>query len=204
MPRDKEASHKRVLEAAKSEFLIKGYENASIRAIGEKAGMTSAGLYRHCKDKEDLFCQVLEPLMTELELRINKHRKESYEFMKENVNFEIAFNLGEIQIFKDMMRDYRDELKLLLCHSTGTRFENFKHNLVHVQEREMFEALDYLKSSRNINVEISKEAMHVLLSAYVTAILEPVVHDYNEEETQQCLAKISEFFMPGWKKIMGL
>ena len=54
MPRDKKLSHQRVLEAAKKELLEKGYEGASIRTIGSCARMTSAGLYRHCKDKEDL------------------------------------------------------------------------------------------------------------------------------------------------------
>ena len=43
----------RVLNAAKAEFLEKGFEKASIRSIGEKEGMTSAGLYRHCIDKEE-------------------------------------------------------------------------------------------------------------------------------------------------------
>ena len=35
-----------LIEAAKKEFLEKGYEGASIRSIGARAGMTSAGLYR--------------------------------------------------------------------------------------------------------------------------------------------------------------
>ncbi|MDO4189004.1 MAG: hypothetical protein Q4D29_08420 [Lachnospiraceae bacterium] len=34
MPRDKKLSHQRVLEAAKKEFLEKGFEGASIRTIG--------------------------------------------------------------------------------------------------------------------------------------------------------------------------
>ena len=44
MPRDKTLSHEKVRKAVKEEFLEKGYEDASIRSIGARAGMTSAGL----------------------------------------------------------------------------------------------------------------------------------------------------------------
>ena len=54
MPKDKTESHEKILKAAREEFTRNGFENASIREIGKKAGVTSAALYRHCKGKEDL------------------------------------------------------------------------------------------------------------------------------------------------------
>ena len=51
MPRDKSVSHLRILSSARAEFLEKGYMNASIRTIARRAGITSAGLYRHFRDK---------------------------------------------------------------------------------------------------------------------------------------------------------
>ncbi|MCR5106795.1 MAG: TetR/AcrR family transcriptional regulator [Lachnospiraceae bacterium] len=55
MQRDKTLSHEKVKKAVKEEFLEKGYEDASIRSILARAGMTSAGLYRHYADKEAIF-----------------------------------------------------------------------------------------------------------------------------------------------------
>ena len=46
MPRDKTESHARVLAAARDEFMEYGFEKASMRRIGERCGMTAAGLYR--------------------------------------------------------------------------------------------------------------------------------------------------------------
>ena len=63
MPRDKSLSHEKVKQAIKEEFLEKGYENASIRSIGARAGMTSAGLYRHYVDKEAMFNAMVDPLI---------------------------------------------------------------------------------------------------------------------------------------------
>ena len=63
MPRDKTLSHEKVKKAIKEEFLEKGFEGASIRSIGARAGMTSAGLYRHYSDKEAMFNAMVEPLI---------------------------------------------------------------------------------------------------------------------------------------------
>ena len=203
MPKDKTLSHKRVLDAAKTEFLEKGFEKASIRSIGQRAGMTSAGLYRHCIDKEDLFCQILEPLMTELNKNIHSHKEKSDEALDTGSGQVEAFDNGTIRIFHDLSVEYRDEMKLLLCGAGGTRHEDFLHDLVKTQEEEMFLALAALKEQGYAVKEISEREMHMLLSAYMTAIMEPIIHDYTEEETEICLSTVLDFFMPGWMKIMG-
>nr|MCR5129574.1 TetR/AcrR family transcriptional regulator [Lachnospiraceae bacterium] len=53
MPRDKTANHIKIMAAAKEEFLERGYEKASMRGIADRCSLTAAGIYRHCKDKED-------------------------------------------------------------------------------------------------------------------------------------------------------
>lgn len=55
MPKDKSETHENILKAARAEFMKNGFEKASIREIAKRAGVTSAALYRHCTDKEDLF-----------------------------------------------------------------------------------------------------------------------------------------------------
>ena len=204
MPRDKSQSHARVLEAAKVEFLEKGFEKASIRDIGKRAGMTSAGLYRHCKDKEDLFRQVLEPLLQEMSVMMKEHRNNANKAVESGIGIRDSFHTGEVQIFRELSKAYRQEMKLLFCRSEGTAYENFIHKNVLVQQKEMLQVIDTLKR-RGVPVKpITEKDMHILLSAYLTALIEPIVHDYSEEETDVCLNKISDFFMPGWMNILGL
>lgn len=50
MPRDKTASHAKIMAAAREEFMEYGFGKASMRRIGERCGMTAAGIYRHCRD----------------------------------------------------------------------------------------------------------------------------------------------------------
>ena len=73
MPRDKTLSHEKVKKAIKEEFLEKGFEDASIRSIGARAGMTSAGLYRHYADKEAMFNAMVEPLIESIKNWAKKH-----------------------------------------------------------------------------------------------------------------------------------
>lgn len=42
MPRDKTASHEKIVDAAMREFQEKGYEQASMKAVADAVGMTSA------------------------------------------------------------------------------------------------------------------------------------------------------------------
>ena len=44
----------------------------------------------------------------------------------------------------------------------------------------------------------------MLLSAYITACLEPIVHDYDDGKIGEYMKTIQEFFLPGWMNIMGL
>jgi len=43
-----------ILEAAVTEFLVKGYEGASMQAIADRAGLTKGGLYYHYKSKDEI------------------------------------------------------------------------------------------------------------------------------------------------------
>lgn len=63
MPKDKTASHVQVEAAMRAEFLEKGFEDASVRSIAARAGMSAAGLYRHYKNKEDMFDALMRPLL---------------------------------------------------------------------------------------------------------------------------------------------
>ena len=73
MPRDKTASHLKVLAAAREEFMEYGYENASMRRIGQRCDMTAAGLYRHCTDKAGLFGELVSPSIRKIDAWLEAH-----------------------------------------------------------------------------------------------------------------------------------
>ena len=67
MPRDKTASHEKIIAAAMREFLEKGFEQASMKSVAEAVGLTSAALYRHFESKQDMFAALVQPAVDTLD-----------------------------------------------------------------------------------------------------------------------------------------
>lgn len=53
-------THEQLLKAAAEVFAEQGYENASLRSIASRAGVTSATIYRHFESKADLLLGVVD------------------------------------------------------------------------------------------------------------------------------------------------
>ena len=204
MPRDKTASHIRVKAAIKSEFLEKGYEGASIRSIGERAGMTSAGLYRHYPDKEAMFSAIVDPLIGEINKWTKAHKNKKYDLADKKAQRDELFGESFVDLILKVILPNREEFKLLVTSAKGTKYENFVHDYVVRNQKDFREAFMLLKKQGYPVKDIDDESLHVLLSAYVTACFEPIIHDYSDERIKEYLKMIQEFFMPGWMNIMGL
>ena len=201
MPKDKTASHKKVLAAAREEFMEYGFENASMRRIGSRAGMTAAGLYRHCRDKADLFQELVSPSVKKIDAWLDAHISRSIASMEAN---EIdLWKDSEIDMMRDLIYPNMEEYRLLLTKAQGTVYENYLHDLTERHQEKLIAFLPMLKERGFIPRTIDAKELHLLLSAYTTAIFEPVVHDYTEEEAYRCLETVEAFFLPGWKQLFG-
>lgn len=55
-----------IIEQAKCLFIEHGYHGLSMREIAEKVGVSKPALYYHFKDKEELFCAVLNTGLEEI------------------------------------------------------------------------------------------------------------------------------------------
>ncbi len=202
MPRDKTLSHEKVKAAIREEFLEKGYEGASVRSIGARAGMSSAGLYRHYPDKAAMFDAVLEPLTNSIESWLELHKKKSLESVDGQLSGDI-FGETFVDLIKDVILPKREEFKLLLTCSSGTRYENYINDFVLQNQKDMMSMFDRLRSEGYKVRDITEEELHILLSAYLTACFEPIIHGHDDEEVLRQLNTIRDFFLPGWQKNMG-
>ncbi|MBR1797763.1 MAG: TetR/AcrR family transcriptional regulator [Clostridiales bacterium] len=204
MPRDKSLSHDRVNRAIKEEFLEKGFEGASIRSIGARAGMTSAGLYRHYADKDAMFDAMVKPLVESIRSWTEKHTSKKYSLLEDGVPDKDLFGENFVDMVKEIILPRRDEFILLMSRSSGTRYEHFIHDYVEDNQKEFLEAIEYLKDKGYPVVDISEQELHMLLSAYLTACFEPIIHDYDDAKVIKYLDTVQKFFMPGWLRIMGI
>lgn len=203
MPKDKTQSHQRIQAAAREEFLEKGFQNASLREIARKAGLTPSALYRHYPSKEAMFHSLVEPFLQELLGQTRQHEENAYENFDQTGSGEAMVSDNAVRVFKTMISQHRDELRLLVCCSGGTQYENFVHELVTMETKETMRAFDHIRRSGVPIKPISEDELHVLLSAYLTAVLEPIAHDWPTDKALRCLDQVEEFFIPAWKHLMG-
>ncbi len=201
MPKDKTASHIRVMAAARDEFMEFGFEKASMRRVGERCGLTAAGLYRHCRDKEDLFDQLVAPAIERLKSWMDTHLTKYLTTVRDEGN--LKWQDSWIDMMREVVYPHVDDYHLLLTCSSGTKYESFLHDLTQTAQERMLQYLPVLRDKGLTIREISPAALHLLLSAYVTALFEPVIHRYSLEESMKCLETIEAFFLPGWKTLFG-
>ena len=204
MPRDKTESHIKINKAIREEFMEKGFEGASIRSIGARAGMTSAGLYRHYPDKEAMFSAIVDPLIEEIRQWTKRHKAKKYDLVDKNAQRDELFGESFADLIMEVVLPRKDEFRLLITSAKGTKYENFVHDYVMDNQGEFMKALDHLKKRGYPVKEIDEEKLHMLLSAYLTACLEPIVHDYDDRKIGEYMKTIQDFFLPGWMNIMGL
>ncbi len=204
MPKDKTETHERILPVARKIFLEKGFEKASMRDIASEAGLTAAGLYRHFADKEAMFCALVDPVLEELEQWYSATKQIDYDYLDQE-NLDGMWAAGnELRLMVDLVYEHFEEFKLLLCCSAGTKYAWFLHDMVMLEQKE---TLAYLEAAKKRGVpvkEIDAKELHLLMTAYTNALFEVVIHDFTKEEAIHYLDTLHQFFVPGWRNILGL
>lgn len=81
---------------------------------------------------------------------------------------------------------------------------SFLHDLVMLEQEETLKFMEVARKKGFSVKMVKEEELHLLLSAYVTALFEVVVHDFPKEEARHYLETFQAFFYPGWRAILGL
>lgn len=81
-PTGYDLTHKKILDSAKKIFLKKGYEKTNLREICANAGVTTGAFYRHFKNKEAVFSELVKPVVQLIHQMYSKIKKESFDSLK--------------------------------------------------------------------------------------------------------------------------
>lgn len=207
MPKDKTASHEKIVRAAMQEFLEKGFEQASMKAVADAVGMTSAALYRHFASKQDMFVALVQPAVDELSAWRDGHVDSSYDVLEQEdseVLWDFESEFSDSRMVLDVMYRHPKACRLLLCCSAGTPYENFLHDHIEQSTDEMMRFLQICKGRGISAREVQRDEMHMLVSAYCAALVQPIEHGYDRADAERYLKTIVDFFTPGWRMITGL
>lgn len=199
-----EGVSERILACAKEEFLEKGFSEASLRTIAAKADTTTGSIYSRFKDKEGLFCAVVEPVaegLTAIFLRTQKnfHDQEP----EEQPKLMETYVLSGMDEMLDYVYDHFEEFQLLLDASYGTRYQDFVEHLVEIETEYTYKYMDATQSTREGSM-ITEEFIHIMARAMFDSMFEVVRHHMDRDTARKYLHMLEKYHYGGWSAIIDL
>ena len=169
-------------EAAKAEFLQKGYKDASLRNIVKSLGKTLGAFYGYYKSKEELFEALVGEHYQYLIDRFKDAQKQFADLPHERQP-DVMSDISGVCMFDMLHYAYQhlEECKLILCCSEGTRFSGLIDEMV----------------------KIEVEGTHVLITGMFHTFFELIIHEMPLPDAENYVRQMRAFYTAGWMKIMG-
>ena len=194
-----------LLEAGKREFLEKGFQGASLRSIAASLGVTTGAIYGYYTDKEAMFeALVSEPARTLVDRYrdiqqafANRPLEEQVSDLPEVPDVEASWMLNHIY-------DHFDAFKLIVCASSGTRYEHYLDTLAEIEDNSGRTLVDKMRAAGYPVPEIDDELIHIMSTALFNGMFETVRHDMPREKAMKYMDSLRDFYSAGWFKILGI
>ena len=201
----------KIQQAAVEEFSEKGFLGASLRQIVKNAGVTTGAFYKHFKDKEALFSELVEPLASMIRKAYAQGEKRGFAgydegkpVTPEQVRAALEAKAAGTLATTAMLYSHRDIYELLVFRSYGTPYEHFLDWLVDEEDRTTLRVLELIHGAEKARTVISKESLHIVNHAFYSALSENIIHAKSVEELNATTEVISTFFNAGWEKYRTL
>ncbi len=193
----------KILESAKEEFLQKGFANASLREICQKAGVTTGALYKRFSGKEKLFAAVLEPTIKDIHVLSESVEENNYEHLKRE-EMQLVWDMSEEthKRWIEFLYARYDGFKLLLCCSEGSEYSTFLNDFISKNTKHTHAFIEKAFLYGHTITQIDEDELHILLTAYWSTLFETIIHDFPKEKALQHCSIITKFF--NWQAVLGL
>ena len=199
MPRNKTLTHAKIIQCMREEFLRYGYERSSLNRISARVGITTAGLYKHFRNKEDMFFSLVEDTLA----AFKSAAESSISQMESGAEYD-PFDSDWAGFWVDFIFRHYEGVKLLICCSGGSPYESFEDDLIELEADSNKRYAEILKSNGHLIRDVSDMQWHILATSYVHLIFEIVRHDMTYDEAAVHLRFVGDLLYPGWKRIYGL
>lgn len=190
---------KKLIEAAKKEFLEKGYNKASLRKICSDAGVTTGALYFFFENKEDLFSSIVNPPLLELKKMVAEHFKEDRAFLS-NIN---SMDLGNLDhsdlsdILVDHIYKNYDSFLLLLSGSKEDALENAIDEFVDLMEKS---TMAMVSDSKFYTYD--PFMTHWMAHTTVDSVVHVIKHEKDVKKAKERIQSIMNYLVIGWVKLV--
>ena len=194
-----------ILAAAQEEFLEKGYQQAGLREIAKKAGVTTGALYGHFKNKEEVFSALVKPHYDHM---LNTYRRVLDRFHQRSAQEQCEtmtdYTSQTICGMADYMYANREAFKLILCCSEGTCFNGLVHEMARMDVEATHDFRTATGEAGIVSAPVNPVLEHMLTSGMFSTFFELIIHDIPQEQAGEYIDQLLAFYTGGWEKIMGM
>ncbi|MFR9193282.1 MAG: TetR/AcrR family transcriptional regulator [Anaerovoracaceae bacterium] len=194
----------RIHQAAKAEFLEKGYKDASLRNIVKSVGMTTGAFYGYYKSKEELF-EALTGEHYRYLLDCFKKAQKDFADLPQEQQPEVLADFSGACMFEMLHYAYEhlEECKLILCCSEGTKFSGLIDEMVEIEAEATHSYQKVLEKLGRPSPKIDPALEHILITGMFHTFFELVVHEMPLNDAENYVKEMRAFYTAGWMKIMG-
>lgn len=194
-----------ILECAKEEFMQKGFADASMRTIAEKAGFTTGMLYSRFADKNELFSALVKEGADKLYSYFSDVQEEFAEFPATQQVAEMqTYTSSKMRTVIDIIYEYFDTFKLIVCHSAGSSYDRYIDRMIEYETDSTERFMRVLQENGTSVKTVRRDINHMLASALFNGIFEVVAHDFPKEDALEYVNAVCDFFFAGWQRLLGI
>ncbi len=192
----KEDIKSEILRQARREFREKGYRGANLREIARAAGMTVGNIYRYFGSKDELFRDLLAPIIGNIEMmKLGLKRHETSEMDSQT---EKAEHEQMVMVVYGFIQKYREDLKLLLTRSGGSSLENYQEELIRwyggLYRQSLEESWQQMGKDK---LQISEITVNLVARSVADSIIECIMREYSVEEVKKIAEELFSFYGGG-------
>ena len=199
----KEDIRSRILTVARLQFERKGYVKTSMREIAGLVGVGVGNIYNYFTNKDELFREVVRPVLHALETMLQEHhgtQGEDIMMMRSE-----QYLRSCIDEYVSLFDKHRTLMGILLFHAQGSSLECFREDHT-CRSTELVKAWFAAMQQRHpgINTEVSDFIIHLHTVWMFTLFEELLMHSVPRQEMEAILHDYILFEIQGWKAIIKI
>ncbi len=192
----KEFMRSAILGNARAEFLEKGFRDATIRSIAKRADTAPSNIYNYYKNKDEIFCAVLENFMNRFRIAQKNFEEHIY---CDNHNADAKHQHQMIIDMLQAIKDNQTDLILLIDKSKGSSHEFFIRDVndwyMEILKKDLDNTVERMSLPK---ISFQNDTMHLLSGMVISLIVTTIYENVEAETLLDVASEISQFFASGW------
>ena len=187
----------KLLVCAREEFMEKGFQNASLRKICSKAGVTTGAVYFFFGDKEGLLTGLVDDVYQSVLHMISNHLSEMSDSGFAAHKHEIGDHDSFVEELVHEMYQDHDAVVLLMSKSTGSKYEDAIDDIISLIEAKLSDVAGKYADSIH-GKKVNKYMIHWLSHLSVMSFVHALTHIEDEKETLEFMKPAMDHLILGW------